>query len=223
MVNLSLLLLHSLVIIAFALAALRIGKEALVVWVVFQSIIANLLVIKQMEILGLNVTCSDVYVIGSILGLNLIQEYYSKELARKTTWICFFFMVFFALAAQIHLLYIPSAFDSSQSAYHTILGYSPRLLMASLTSYLIVQQVDIRVFSRLKTRLSSSPLIIRNFVSIGISQALDTVLFSILGLYGIVDSILEIMLFSYLVKLVVFAILAPLSLFAHKVVNYDRI
>ena len=76
-------LLHVALVIGFALGALRLGKEALTAWVALQAVLANLFVIKQMTFLGFTVTCSDVFAIGSIAGLNLVQEFFGKESARK--------------------------------------------------------------------------------------------------------------------------------------------
>jgi queuosine precursor transporter len=213
-----LFLLHLLAVIAFALGTLRLGKEALSAWVILQVILANLFVIKQVNLFGFTATCSDVFAIGSILGLNLLQEYFGKKSAQKTTWISFYFMLFFALMSQIHLLYIPSSFDSTQAAFSTILSSSPRLFIASLLTFFLVQQVDIRLFSFLKKRMESS-LLLRNLLSLFVSQLLDTVLFSLLGLYGLVDSLADIILISFLLKVLILVLLTPITLLSKKIVQ----
>ena len=75
-------LLHIITIVAFALGALYIGKNALIVLVAMQSVLANLFVIKQMTFLGFNVTCADVFAVGTILTLNLLQEYYGEKITN---------------------------------------------------------------------------------------------------------------------------------------------
>src|SRR5581483_7233115 len=89
--------LHLAIVLGFLYTSFKLGKEALIVWIAIQGVLANLFVIKQMHFFGFNVTCSDVFAIGSILGLNLLQRHFGKEVAKKTTWISFFFMSFFAL------------------------------------------------------------------------------------------------------------------------------
>lgn len=194
---------QTLLIIGFALGALRLGKAALTTWVVIQALIANLFVLKQIKLFGFNVTASDAYAIGSLLGLNFLQEYFSQEEAKKTTWICFFFMVFFTFVSQLHLLYEPSQHDTTHSAFLAILSASPRLLIASLSVFFIVQQIDIRFFAFLKNSFPQLSFAVRAAIALVISQFLDTFLFSFAGLYGIVASVVDIIIVSYIVKLIV--------------------
>ena len=201
--NEALFIIQIAVIIGFALGALKLGKETLIAWVAIQALIANLFVLKQITLLGLDVTASDAFAIGSLLGLNLLQEYFSREEAKKATWICFFFMIFFALVSQIHLLFQPSPYDTSQSAYHALLSPSPRLLFASMSVFFAVQQFDIRFFSLLRTFLPNTSFAVRAAIALVASQFLDTFLFSFAGLYGIVASVVDIMIISFAVKLAV--------------------
>src|ERR1700692_1102877 len=94
---------HSLIISAFALFSLKLGKEALIGFISVACILANLFVIKQTTLCTLTATCSDAFSIGAVLGLNLLQEYYGREIGRKAIWISFFLLVFYAIVSQIHL------------------------------------------------------------------------------------------------------------------------
>lgn len=194
---------QTLIIVGFALAALRLGQGALTAWVAIQAIIANLFVLKQITLFGFDVTASDAFAIGSLLGLNLLQEYFGKEEAQKATWVCFFFMAFFTLVSQLHLLYHPSPYDTTQSSFLTILAPSPRLLMASMTVFFIVQQVDIRFFVFIKNHFPKIDFPLRVGMTLVLSQCLDTVLFSFIGLYGLVSAIAHVILVSLAVKLIV--------------------
>ncbi|MBA3816005.1 MAG: queuosine precursor transporter [Parachlamydiaceae bacterium] len=194
---------ETLLVVGFAFWALHLGKAALTGWVAVQALIANLFVLKQISLFGFEVTASDVFAIGSLLGLNFLQEYFSKEDAKKATWICFFFMVFFTFASQIHLLYVPSSFDTTHAAFESILSLSPRLLIASMSVFFVVQQVDIRFFAFLQKSMPGASFAIRAGISLVVSQFLDTFLFSFAGLYGVVASVFDIILLSYLIKLIV--------------------
>lgn len=190
-------------IVGFSLGALKLGKEALVAWVAIQALIANLFVLKQIDLFGLEVTASDAFAIGSLLGLNFLQEFFGQQEAKKTTWICFFFMTFFALVSQLHLLFQPSTHDASHSAFVTLLSPSLRLLIASMAVFFIVQQIDIRFFSFLKKKLPGTPFAFRVAISLILAQALDTILFSFAGLYGIVASMFDIIVMSLIIKCIV--------------------
>jgi len=193
---------QSLLIIGFCFGAFKLGKEALITWISLQALIANLFVLKQMSLFGLDVTASDVYVIGSLLGLNLLQEYFSRDEAVKATKICFYFMVFFTLISQLHLAYTPNLHDNSQTAFEILLTPSPRLLIASMSVFFIIQQIDIRFFAFLKKKLPNLNFAFRTCLTLILSQFLDTVLFSFAGLYGIVESVIDIIFMSFLIKII---------------------
>ncbi len=192
---------QALLIIGFALGALKLGKSALTAWVAIQALIANLFVLKQITLLGFHVTASDAFAIGSLLGLNFLQEYFGREEAQKATWICFFFMLFFTLVSQVHLLYQPSVYDTSQSAFLALFSPTPRLFMASMGVFFIVQRLDIRFFTFLKRRFPQATFTFRAALALVVSQFIDTFLFSFLGLYGLVASVIDIIILSFVVKL----------------------
>lgn len=194
---------QTLLIVGFAFGALKLGKSALTSWVAIQALIANLFVLKQITLFGFNVTAGDSFIIGSLLGLNFLQEFFGKEEAQKATWICFFFMLFFAIISQLHLLYIPSPHDTSQSSFYEILSQSPRLIFASMGVFFIVQRIDIRFFAFLKNTFPTWSFVLRTATALVVSQLLDTVLFSFFGMYGIVASILDIIILSFAIKLIV--------------------
>ena len=201
-------------ILAFTLCALKIGKEALVVWIVIQAFIANLFVLKQITLWGLHVTASDAFAVGSLLGLECLQEKFGKKEAKQTIWICFFCMLFFVIVSQLHLLYLPNEEDSTQMAFETLLTPSPRLLFASMSVFLIVQQLEIHLFSFLKRQIPQANFAYRASTTLVFSQVLDTVLFSFVGLYGIVSSIFDLILMSLLIKLIVITCFTPVIRYA---------
>lgn len=205
-----------ILILIFAITALKLGQSALTAWVTIQALIANLFVLKQIPLFGFDVTASDAFAIGSLLGLNFLQEYFSEEEAKKSTWVCFFFMIFFVLVSQLHLLYEPSGFDTKHSAFNEILSPAPRLLFASMSVFFVVQQVDIKFFGFLKNRFPSLNFSIRAAIALVVSQCLDTVLFSFVGLYGMVISVLDIIIVSLIIKLFVIFFITPILRWAKK-------
>ncbi|MBS0630152.1 MAG: queuosine precursor transporter [Verrucomicrobia bacterium] len=199
-----------IIVLLFSYGALRLGQGALTALVTVQALIANLFVLKQMNFLGFEVTCSDAFAVGSILGLNLLREYFGKEAAKKAISICFFFMIFFVAVSQVQLLFVPGPHDTAQFAYAKLLTPAPRLLLASLVAFFIVQHFDVRCFGWISRILPRSSFPLRSSLSLTISQFIDTILFSFLGLYGIVNSILDILLVSFLLKVCVIFTLGPL-------------
>ena len=73
-----------------------------------------------------------------------------------------------------------------------------------------MQQIDILFFAFLKKKLPQTDFSLRAAISLVLSQFLDTVLFSFAGLYGIVASVMDIILISLLVKLIVISCFTPI-------------
>jgi uncharacterized integral membrane protein (TIGR00697 family) len=209
-----LFLIHIPVIVGFSLLALRQGRCALTAFIALQGVFANLFVVKQMNLFGFAVTCSDMYAVGGILSLNLLQEYFGKQAAQDAVKISLAALVFFAVMSHIHLAYLPLQGEMTHEAFKIILGSSFRIAGASLLAFYLVQQADVRLFGLLKGALA-----FRVSISLLCSQTLDTVLFSFLGLYGIVDSIGSVILLSLLIKYIVVGISAPFVIFSKGVVK----
>ncbi len=214
--NESIFFLHILLVVGFGLFALRFCKEALFVFVALQVICANLFVVKQMSLFGWSVTCSDVFAIGAILGVNLIQEYYGRQEARRSIWISFGALFFFMLMSYVHLGYVPLVSDRAHDAFSLIFSNSLRIVLASITVYAFVQFLDLYLFGWLKALFQGKYLPLRIGMSLILTQGIDTALFSFLGLYGIVDSIWDVMILSFLVKCIIISLGSPLTAFSKR-------
>ncbi len=206
--NESIFVLQIFVLVGALFWAAKIGKEALIALCALLAVFANFFVLKQMYLFGWNVTCSDAFAIGNIFGLNMLAQLYGRDAAKKTIWISFFGMVFYAVVSQIHLLYVPNSHDTSQSHFSYLLNCAPRLLMASLATFFIVQQFDVRLYGFFQKKLPHFSWRARSTFCLFLSQALDTVLFSFLGLYGIIQELTSMMVVSYLVKCAVIGLIS---------------
>ncbi len=210
---------HSLIIGLATLVALRSGKHALIALIALQAVLTNLFVLKQHVLFGFNATCADAYTIGAVVGLNLLQEYYGRKATQQAIWISFGALVFYTIMGHFHLLYTPSIFDTAHEHYYALLAFMPRIALASFTSYFIVQQLDYLIFGTLKRFFQGRYLLMRYYISIGICQLIDTILFSFLGLYGIIDNIRDIIIFSYIIKLAAIVLATPVVLLSKKIVK----
>jgi queuosine precursor transporter len=212
--------LHLLVNLAFLLGALRWNKKALVFFFVLESLLANLFVLKQILLFGLTVTPSDVYAVGAILALNLIREYYGPEAAKKSVLLTFFSLLFFLIMSQFQLYYAPSSVDYMASAYSQVLAKLPRLLSFSVIVFLIVQKLDLWLYSYCQKNFPKSFFFRLGGVSL-FSQTIDTVLFSFLGLFGLVKEIWHVICLALLIKYVLVLFSASLIALIRKRVRVE--
>jgi uncharacterized integral membrane protein (TIGR00697 family) len=217
--NVLILCLHITAISGLTLLALRLGVESMIAWLSLLAVAMNLFVLKQITLFGLCVTSSDALAVGYLLGLNLIQEFFGRTLARKCMWISLFCSCSFVLLSQLHLLYTPNNSDSTQSHFLALLHPMPRIIFASLLSFLVVQMVDLAFYGFLKRKTQGSYLPVRSAVALIISQTLDTFLFSYLALFGIVESISHIIILSLAVKGVVIFLTVPFVAYSKKIIS----
>ncbi|OGN55918.1 MAG: hypothetical protein A3D96_00490 [Chlamydiae bacterium RIFCSPHIGHO2_12_FULL_44_59] len=201
----------------FVFGALRLGKNGLIALSGLLTIFANLFVVKEIRLFGLAVTCSDVFAVGAILSFNLLQEYFGKQEAKLAVKISLLGLLFFVLLVRIHLLYVPSGHDLTQGAFETVFSHSFRIVSASIATFYIVQLWDVWFFEWLQNR--NHFLSVRVAISLCVSQFFDTVLFSILGLYGIVESVIHVILVSFAVKCTIILLSSPLVSFAKRFVK----
>lgn len=202
---------HVLVIVLFLLLALRMGKGCLLSIVALQAVAANLFVIKQIKLFTRTVTCADVFIVGSFLGINLLQEYFGKEDAKKAIKISFFCMIFFLIMSKIHLAYVPSEHDTANESFQNILSNSPRIVISSILVFFLTQRLDIIFFGFLKKMFKGRFFVARMFLSSLTAQLLDTILFTFCALKGLVNSMFDVIILSFLIKSLVVLFAAPLT------------
>lgn len=185
---------HTCVILFFIL---RLGKEALFVFISLFAVLANFFVIKQIDLFGLHAACGDVFAVGSILCLNILQEKFGKREADKAIMISFLSLFFFFLMTKFHLLYKPNSFDFAHASFSTLFNHSFRIILASIAAFFISQKTSLLVFQLMKKQTVRIP------IALFVSQVVDSILFGYLGLFGIVESVWAIIFISLIVKIVV--------------------
>lgn len=191
------------------LIALRLGAHALVAFICMYCVLANLFVLKQITLFGLHATSADAFTIGATFGLNMLQEYYGPIITKRTIITNFFILMFFVVMSSIHLWYQPNLCDSMHMHFVPLLSHAPRIIVASFIVYFASQTLDYCLYGFLKRIWRTKWLIVRNGTSTAISQLFDTIAFSFLGLYGIVDHIGEIIIISYSIKILSIVLSSP--------------
>jgi len=214
--NIHFFILQTLTITICTLLAFRIGKEALITFIALLCVLSNLFVLKQITILGFHTTAAESFSVGALFGLHLIHEYWGKLETKKTIWICFFSLLVYTILSQLHLLYEPSKFDLCSEHFCNLLHYAPRLTIVSLLAYFIVQNLDQYLYGRLLKQFGHNFLFIRNYALLLLMQLIDTILFGILGLYGIVHSVWHVIFVSFWIKAFAVTLTAPFTIIAKK-------
>lgn len=206
---------YVLTVSSATLGARWFGKEALIGLICLQAVLVNLFVSKEITLFGFTATASDALAVGTALALNVVQEYYGKAVAQKTIMISFLSSLLYIVLCLFHLAYKPAAVDVSSLHFQALLSPMPRIVLASLVVYLLVQFLDCQLYSHFCSLWHNRFFILRNYSSVAITQLLDTILFSFLGLYKLnegfnsISVIFQIIVVSYGIKLLAISIAAP--------------
>jgi uncharacterized integral membrane protein (TIGR00697 family) len=215
--------LHIGLVVFFALSALALGRIALIASICLQGVLANLFVLKQINLFGLSVTCGNVFIVGSVLTLNLLQEYYGAEIAKKAIYISFFSMMFYLAMSLFQVWYIPNTFDYTHIMFSKLLGFMPRITLSSLCVHFLALKCSQVLYAFFKKRFSKKYVVLRNMMTITISQLLDTVLFTLLALYGVVESVVSVMMLSFAIKMIIIVISTPFVGFSKRFFRGDNV
>ncbi len=204
---------HIILIAILAVIALRISNFALVALITILGFLANFFALKQIMLFSWHASASDVVALGIPLSFNMLQEKYGQKEAQKALYAGFFGVIVAVILSTLHCLYPSASCQTIQWHYEALLSPMPRIVIASLFTFYVVQYIDITIFAYLRTR-EYLPFIIRNYLTLLLGQALDTVLFTFLALYGVVPHIAELMLVSYLIKIIAIHCITPFLMLA---------
>lgn len=200
----------------------KFGKLGLFIWIPISTVVANIQVILFVNLFGLEATLGNIVYASSFLVTDILSENYGEEDAKKSISIGFFSLIMTTIIMQVALHFVPSDFPEAHgnlAAVSTIFSFMPRIVLASLTAYLISQKHDVWAYSFWKKKFSASHQIwIRNNASTMVSQLLDSAIFTVIAFWGVMEGpiLWQIFLSTYILKWVVAFLDTPfLYLAAH--------
>lgn len=157
-------------------------------------VISNIIAVKVAAIGGLFLPAAVIlFPIAYIFG-DVLTEVYGYARARQVIWTGFFCNLVAVIAIWIAGLLPTAPFwsagsfttpDSAQQAYQAILGFTPRLLVASFIAYLIGEFLNSFVLAKLKVRTAGRFLWLRTITSTIVGEGADSLVFLTIAFYGI--------------------------------------
>ncbi len=182
------------------------GKTGLYSWIALAAILANVQVLKTVNLFGLTATLGNIVYATSFLATDILSENHGTKAAKQGVFVGFFVLIASTLIMQIALLFRPDATDMVQEALHTIFSVLPRITAASLCAYLLSQWHDVWAYDFWRNKFPLKRHIwIRNNGSTLVSQAIDSAVFVLLAFLGTFPPgvLLEIFVSTYILKGVV--------------------
>jgi queuosine precursor transporter len=149
-----------------------------------------------------------VYIVGDILS-----EVYGFKAARKAIFIGFAMSILAALTFWLVQISPPAEAWSNQEAFESVLGFVPRIVLASVAGYLVGQLLNAWVLVKIKERTQEKALWLRLLGSTIIGEFADTIVFCTIAFYGVITGteFLVYVAFGFVYKTLVEVVLLPVS------------
>lgn len=170
------------------------GKAGLQVAIATAIILANLQGPKLTVIFGMQTSLGVIFYSSIFFATDVLSENYGKAEANKAVRMGFAVSIIVLIMLSLALLYLPSdraataAYSASiHDAFATIVNFTPRFIFGSLLAYYVSQSFDVWAFHRIKRMTGERWLWLRNNASTMSSQAIDTLIYSLVAWWGIVD------------------------------------
>ena len=170
------------------------GKAGLQVAIATAIILANLQGPKLTVIFGVQTSLGVIFYSSIFFATDVLSENYGRAEANKAVRMGLAVSVIVLVMLSLALLYQPStrpetaAFSASiHASFANIVNYTPRFIVGSLLAYYVSQSFDVWAFHRIKQMTRGRWLWLRNNLSTMASQLIDTLIFSLVTWWGIVD------------------------------------
>ncbi len=149
-----------------------------------------------------------VYIVGDILS-----EVYGFKAARKAIFIGFAMSILAALTFWLVQISPPAEAWGNQEAFESVLGFVPRIVLASVAGYLVGQLLNAWVLVKIKERTQEKALWLRLLGSTIIGEFADTIVFCTIAFYGVITGaeFLVYVAFGFAYKTLVEVVLLPVS------------
>ena len=149
-----------------------------------------------------------VYILGDVLS-----EVYGWKATRRAVWLGFVASIVAALIFWlVQLTPAPGAWEN-QEAFEAILGFVPRIVVASLVAYLVGQLLNSWVLVKIKQRTNERNLWVRLLGSTVVAQLADTLIFCTIAFYGVISGLdfVNYVVVGYLFKVLVEVVVMPIT------------
>lgn len=149
-----------------------------------------------------------VYIAGDILS-----EVYGFKAARKAIFIGFAMSILAALTFWLVQISPPAEAWDNQEAFESVLGFVPRIVLASVAGYLVGQLLNAWVLVKIKERTKEKALWLRLLGSTAVGEFADTIVFCTIAFYGVItgEEFLIYVAFGFAYKTLIEIVLLPLS------------
>lgn len=170
-------------------------------------VVSNLMAVKVIGFFGLfyfdagTITFPLAYMLGDVL-----TEIWGYKTARKTILLAFFCNIFVVICTQIGVwLPSPDYLDVTANAYDIVFSYVPRIVLGSLTGFLLGELSNAWLMDKIKSKTKGRHLWVRTIGSSIVGYLFDTIPFVLIAFLGVLSTrdLLLMIASQYIMKLAI--------------------
>lgn len=148
-------------------------------------LIANITAGKQFQVLGFALPCAVLVFPVTYILSDVFSEVYGYKWSRRSAWVAFGMNLFAVASFQMTLLLPSVPWFTGQAAFETVLGNTPRILAASLLSYMLGDWINDIVFREMKKADKENTRFgLRSIISSFCGELADSLIFIPVAFFG---------------------------------------
>jgi uncharacterized integral membrane protein (TIGR00697 family) len=186
------------------------------------------------NVMDFNLTAGAVIWPVVFITSDLINEYFGRDGVKRISYLTAILIAYAFAVIFVTIRLAPAQFwldgyskDSAGNyfdmnfAFNTIFGQGQRIIVGSLTAFLLGQLVDAFIFHKLKQKTGSKMLWLRSTGSTIVSQLIDSFVVLYIAFAGIFSGelLIAIAITNYIYKFTVAVVLTPMIYFGHNVID----
>ena len=173
-------------------------------------LVSNIMAVKVIGIFDIfyfdagTITFPFAYMLGDVL-----TEVWGYRTAKRVIWLTLLCNILLVACTQIGvMLPSPDYLAESADAYNATFSYVPRIVLASLTGFLLGELSNAWLMERIKLKTNGRYLWLRTIGSSAVAYIFDSLPFVLIAFAGVVSShdLMLMILFQYISKLVIEAV-----------------
>lgn len=197
------------------------GKAGLYAWIAFAVVYANIEVLKNVTMFGMQTTLGNVMFGCIFLATDMLNEHYGYKESKKGVYVGLAAILSFLAVSQLCLLFIPNEQDFISDSFRNIFGLMPRITIASVVMYLVANLLDVKLYQLIKNKTSDKHMWLRNNLATMVSQTVENFFFHVIAFAGVFEMsyIIEITITVSIIEVIVAACDTPFLYLSKKLIK----
>jgi len=194
------------------------GKMGLYAIIILNIMLSNIQGPKLTIIFGMQTSLGLILYAGIYFATDLLSEKYGKREANRAVMLGFATSIVIVIMMSVSLMFLPSQEPGQREFAESVHGsllllfdFTPHFVFGSLFVYLVSQSFDVWAFHYIKEKTKGKHLWLRNNLSTITSQAIDTVLYTLIVWWAFFDleTAFQLALAKYFFKVLIAAVDTP--------------